>query len=264
MKLTKSDRSIVGRIVDREEVHRPILHTVSLGHWFGFAATPIARRVQADEPSELALGLLFLVRHKWAGYALLREKNRNPDSLWEVLLLAAAIHDWDLFNKMLLLLPDRALGPFGAQDTEWLLYEMLLSILRDTYPLPSHAEASGFRKNRLPYFSAIIASLVVMGDRNAGGFSSALEGLLAKTRSSRGLDAEDRLLCIHAHGLWEVAKRVDPKLVANWDISRGLPWDAEFHEFTRSLTSPMDLVAVPDRTEGIMKLLELKELRPVV
>ena len=258
MKLTKSDKRVLDRVFPRPEYDQPIVASFSSKdvtiqpHDVG-----VIRRVRLDDPAELVRGFLLSIREQWAIFAWKREKNRWYDTMWHVFILSAAIHDWELFEKIREEFPDRAKGNHEVWDL--LIYEKLLGIVRGTYPIPGHDEIKVPKDAGKTTFS-LLDCIDAIGTRDPGWFTESLAEDLKIQRKSIGLDPCDRMVSMTAHGLWEIANLTDPALVKDWDVEQALPWDAGLHEFVRNLENPLELIP-SDASEILRKRVELPDMR---
>ncbi|TWT87004.1 hypothetical protein [Stieleria varia] len=260
-KLTAKDKHLLGAVIDRDSIHAPILSTFSEKGWSDTTDIGIYRRIEYDQPEELIRGVVISVRQRWNSYANQRERNRFPNDLWMEVLSASAVHDNQLFNKMIETLPTSGKGPSNA-TCDLIIYERLLATIRKT-PLPAeHFKHNDFKSRRRPYTTAILDCIASLSAADPEVFSAGLEKLLASSRNDRTATAERRLMCIHAHGLWEIGNKVNPQLISTWDVSTNLPWDRGFHAFVQEVGEASKFISDYTTSSHLLNLIKLQELRP--
>lgn len=260
MRLTKEDNKLFDSAIDNEVLHAPIVETFSKATWADAQHVGIYRRIEQDDPAEMVRGTLISARQRWNSYATQRERNRYQDVLWREVLSSAAIHDWSLHNKMLDCLPSQGRGPADV-SCELIIYERLIAAITHSDLSEEHFKHKEFATRRHPYISAVVECIDSLSSGRSEDFCAGMSRLLAASRNDRSATVEDRLICIHAHGLWEVARRIDNQLVESWDTAAKLPWDADFHQFIQCVRDANELMPDHSCNTYLRELIALKELR---
>ena len=81
-------------------------------------------------------------------------------------------------------------------------------------------------------YRAILETLHGIIEADSPSVAAGLERVLATFRRQELFDYET-IISFHAHALAELAYWVSPKLLADFDVDRPLPWDREYYHWLR-------------------------------
>jgi hypothetical protein len=89
-----------------------------------------------------------------------------------------------------------------------------------------------------PFHTGVVRSLAAIADRDPTQFARRLQECIAGYRRY-GAGRVHKYICLESHGLYELARRTSPDLVAGFDANHPLPWDAEYHAWLQSNDRPL-------------------------
>jgi hypothetical protein len=97
------------------------------------------------------------------------------------------------------------------------------------------------------WFSAAYACLRGILQNSPEVVAEGLDNLLrARNTWIEAYETPRRVICLEAHGLYELARGVSPDLVSAFDVDRPLPWDRGFYEWARANRAPLKAVRLPN------------------
>lgn len=195
---------------------------ISDGMW-GWCVRGVARRFYIGDVEEFALFLQMQVRQ--AALNHLANYDEYID-IWQ-LLPALAIRD-DATVKLFMEVATYPLTS-GHVDTRD-IYNGVHAILRDDAKGMDAIARKKLSKSSPTWLTGIIRCLQGIVSEDARLVASGIdEHLVGYRRSYRG-DPLEKVVSLHAHGLYRLAQTANSKLVADIDVARQLPWDAQLHE----------------------------------
>jgi hypothetical protein len=193
----------------------------------GWYLRGMARRLSTDNLDEFGLFLQMHVRQ-----AVLNHTS-DEDEFTEVwpLLHALAIRDTSAIDRFI----KNASFPLkaGHPDTR-LIFNCVQALLRsDT------SKAKALLKKRASgktpaWLEGMIDCLEGILAEDAAQVASGLEQHLDGFKKASKINPLEKIISLEAHGLYRLAERIDPKLVAEVDTQRKLPWDQDFHDWSSS------------------------------
>ena len=87
-------------------------------------------------------------------------------------------------------------------------------------------------EKRPDWLEGIVACLAGVISQDASQVASGLEAHLKGFKKAKRINPLEKIISLEAHGLYRLVERIDPKLLANCDIQRTLPWDRAFHDWS--------------------------------
>lgn len=190
----------------------------------------VARRLAFDSPSDLRTALSLDARIEWHQRGEFGSRNGGcyPEA-W-VILRALAARDLAVVGRFF----EANHEPVkrGHRPTV-LIYNALLALVTDNRKL--QRELAGSLAN-LKAAGALKSLLNVLGGIINDDAPAVVEGLAQVMAGFRRFDSpeEDKIICLQAHGLVELALEKNPRLLSQFDGEQGLPWDAPFFAWLRS------------------------------
>lgn len=191
----------------------------------GWYLRGIARRAATGDLDEFGLFLQMHVRQ-----AVLNHHANSDEytELWE-LLPALAIGDDLAIERHLA----QATFPLsGGHPVTRIIYNGVHSLLR------GHAqEIDRLRKTRLPEKSparlkGLVHCIQGIANRDAARVTEGIDQHLKGFYQAFRIDPMEKIISLEAHGMYRLAERIDPTLVARFDVGHDLPWDREFHAWS--------------------------------
>lgn len=205
----------------------------------GWHLRGIARRLATGDIAEFGKFMLMHVRQ-----AVLNHTS-DDDEFTEVwpLLQAIGIGDRLTVDSFVAVatFPMRT----GHPDTR-LIYNSVHKLLRAGATKPKAPKPAAGK--RPAWLDGMILCLegIFVGDpsRVARGMEQHLDGYGKAQR----INPLEKIVSLEAHGLYRLAERIDPNLVADCDTRRERPWDREFHDWSshnEPVLAPKDFGSCP-------------------
>jgi hypothetical protein len=224
----------------------------------GWLSRGVARRLMLNAPEELRKFLSMRSRLEYLWNKAVHNAGSELDSpyilVWPV-LQALAARDHEAARAYLNL----GIAPLkkGHRDAVVISNAVYAILSGDAKMLAAAAIDLKPKKASNQWFAGCFMALAGMIQRSA---ELVAEGL-ANTLNSRSIWVQhyEKVICLEAHGLVELARTVSPKLISTFDLNRPLPWDKEFYASTLSAKSPLDganLKMLPSDTRAA--ILQLK------
>ncbi len=205
----------------------------------------ILRRFALNSPLELALRLSIGARYQWASGQW--NGNCNHDELWRPILQAIAARDFTAAKHL------ADMAKLDHQPPAPILTGVT-SLLRKDHHLLQSATVPSTKKDPA-YIKAIKSVLKAVADGSAADFANAMNEMLSAYRRYMFGDELYGLVDPHALGLYELCRRFDPLVVAEFDLGRKLPWDQEYHGWSQQIADISDHFNVTDVPETIGRFL---------
>jgi len=191
----------------------------------GWYLRGVARRLATGNLDEFGLFLQMHVRQAVLNHTA------NDNEFTEVwpLLVALAIDDRAAVEEFV------RVGTFpleaGHPDSVRIFNDVHAILRSRTAEWQRMAKDRG-REKKPAWLAGILACLEGIAARNAPQVAAGLEQHLEGFRKGVRINPLEKIIAHTAHGLYRLAADVDPDLVATFDHRRGLPWDAEFHDWS--------------------------------
>jgi hypothetical protein len=218
----------------------------------GWLRRGVARRLSLDDPGELARFLSMNSRVKYLWYGGIVDNQDEYTNVFDV-LRALAARDLDVA----LAFANTGTFPLRGRDRFVLAYNGVYAVLRRSrsYYRAFERALSGRKITR--WFSGMCECLRGIMRSDASLVAKGLDQML-KARSIWN-DPIEKIICLEALGLHELARWVSPNLVSEFNPDRPLPWDRKFHEWSLANLSPMRGVRLPGVPLVIRKAILLLE-----
>jgi hypothetical protein len=191
------------------------------------------RRLVHDDPAELALGVALGARLAWVQRRHEEQMGMGTQDDDPCLALGALpVMDLELIRRVV----D---APNREQDGQrHLLYGAVTAAFhRDLEALRPVVER--FNKQKVyPDFEGMRSVLTGIARDDPAQVTAGLNGILEFENRMRKRK-EGRIVSMEAHQFYRLAERVSPGLVAGFDTTQPLPWDAGFHAWTRDHPDPL-------------------------
>lgn len=188
----------------------------------------LGRRIAFNMLNDLRTALSLDARIHWLEHRRYRRKDADYSDAWRI-IKALAARDVAIARRFL----DLAEGPLrGGNRAIDLLYNGMLAILTEDESL-QRTLVGPIAKQKAP--DAYKAVLNVVGGiltDDPSAVAAGLNQVLATFRRMH-LHDEEKLISFIAHGLAELALEKNDKLLDEFDVTQGLPWDAAFFEWLR-------------------------------
>ena len=189
----------------------------------------LARRWALDDPAELAIGRCVAHRIQWINFGC-----RACTALILIELLAER---------------DSRLATFLAENgdivdtlpnalTAIATHAVRAIILKDRDGLRTACERMRMRKVKGSELG-LVTTLLGICDESPADVAKGLQLLLDPKRRDEDTVFNFWAFVPDAHGLYRLAESVDARLVAEFDVTQGYPWDAEFHSWTQQHENPL-------------------------
>lgn len=259
--LRANDKKLASAFLDFEAARRSVLEALSGPGGICTIADGVIRRVATRDPAELVLAVFFHNRRVWrAAYATRSERNRYHDWLWRELLQALVVGDIEFVEHLVGRLPSE--GTLNYRECDQLIYEVVYALLScDDLDRQREGIRAKIRDRNKRSYIAFQRSIVEGLDAICANDSTAVAESIGRTGAAMRrthCGEEGKFVCLEGHGLWALAHRIDPALVADFDTSSPLPWDRGLHAFTRTLRDPRTLFDAGELNDEVRALLTLE------
>jgi predicted DNA-binding WGR domain protein len=202
--------------------------------------TGIVRRIQREDPAELAIAEALSQRLYWISIKLNELATGRMGRSWTGYGLAPRHH----------LLRALAVGdPHWAQRLADYDYSGTLEDLgdEDRAILAAHRRDLGAIRAHLPrgrvdkYYEWRWDCLRGIAANDPEQVRAALQKELDRNRSSRAAKQESGfgIVNLAVHGYYRLCQHVSPEVVAGFDVHQSFPWDVEFHQWVEAHQNPL-------------------------
>lgn len=192
----------------------------------------LARRIAFNLLSDLRTALSMEARIDWLEHRRYRSKG-GSDSDAGPILRALAARDVAIARRFL----DLSDGPLrGRRGYGILLYNAMLAIFRRDEALQRDLVGPIAKQKAPEAYKAILNVLGGILTEDASVVAAGLTQVLATFRRMPAHD-HDKIISFLAHGLAELALEKNGKLLDEFDVAQGMPWDAAFFEWLRGESS---------------------------
>ena len=191
----------------------------------GWYLRGMARRLATGDIAEFSLFMQMYVRQS------LLNLTANEDEFTEVwpLFHALAIQDQPTVDQYVKI----ATFPLkeGHPDTR-LIYNCVHALLCARVSQGKTMLKKRSAGKTPDWIEGIIACMQGVIAHDASQVAVGMEQHLQGFRKATRINPLEKIISLVAHGLYRLAERIDPDLVAQVDIARDLPWDREFHDWS--------------------------------
>lgn len=202
----------------------------------GWYLRGVARRLATGNLDEFGLFLQMHVRQ-----AVLNHSADDDEftSVWP-LLVALAIDDKAAVEEFIRVgtVPLKS----GHSDTVR-IFNGVHALLRSGTAKSKRTPKAQGQEKKPAWIDGIVACLEGIAAHDASQVAAGLEQHLEGFRKGVRINPLEKIISHTAHGLYRLAAGIDPDLVSTFDHRRGLPWDAEFHEW---LSGPRRALSASD------------------
>lgn len=190
----------------------------------GWYLRGVTRRLATGNLDEFGLFLQMHVRQAVLNHIA------NDDEFTDIwpLLVALAINDRAAVDGFI------RVGTFplesGHPDAVR-IFNSVHAILRSRTAEWKRMPKSRGQEKKPAWIDGIVTCLEGIAAHDASQVATGLERHLEGFRKGVRINPLEKIISHTAHGLYQLAAGVDPNLVMTFDHDRGLPWDAEFHDW---------------------------------
>lgn len=190
----------------------------------------VARRIMTGDPGELEAALSLSARLDWINTCYTSQPwgTSYPD-IW-IALRGLAAGDIEVVRAILR--ARRHDSDRGHKPTV-LIYDAVEAIVMKDRPAQARIAPRIARCNMPDWFRAILETLQGIIEADASIVAAGLERVLATFRRQQDPLDYEMIISLHAHGLAELAYWVSPKLLAEFEVDRPLPWDRAYYHWLR-------------------------------
>lgn len=189
----------------------------------------IARRIINDDPGELESALSLSARLGWIDHC--RPSRPSGDSYADIWMSLRGLAAGDIEVAQAIFRARRHDSKGGHKPTV-LLYDAAQAIVMNDQPAQARL-APRIASCKMPdWFRAMLETLEGIIAADSSLVAKGLERALATFRRSELLDYE-AIISLNAHALAELAYSVSPKLLADFQVDRPLPWDRAYYHWLR-------------------------------
>src|SRR5262245_3084177 len=202
----------------------------------GWLRRGVARRLTLDDPAELGRFLSMNSRIAFLWYGDIPDNDDEFLRVWDVLRGLAA-RDLQVVRALV----KSATFPLKRGYTPTvLLYNGVNAVLKKDWPFLRSFEPTLSARKVSRWYSAAYLCLRGILQKSPEVVAEGLDNLLRARSpwSGAGETPTKRVICLEAHGLYELARGVSPELVSAFDVDRPLPWDRGFHDWARANQAP--------------------------
>lgn len=220
-----------------EQIHALILFGEISGDGVRLCDTAkrgIARRIALNSPKELAMALAVGARYAWLndGHKCTDDVSNNS-----AILLAIAAHDFAVAQRF----ADTALavieeGKVRKYDP---LYVGIIAMFTGDATLLARCVDKA-PKSGQAWFRGTREALQGAAEGSPSLVATGLDRLLRAVLRNTDDDDVGRLVDPYSHGVYELCLRWSPDIVSEFDVTRGKPWDAEYHAWLRANENPLE------------------------
>lgn len=186
----------------------------------GWYLRGVARRFSSGDLDEFVQFIQMHVRQ----YKLLNARPGDTD-VWE-LLRALAIRDQEAVGRYV------AETDFPLQDGHpdtRTIYNGVQALLRSDKAQLDVLQQKELSDKKPAWLTGIIRCLQGIAARDPARVALGVHQHLDGFRKAFRIHPLEKIVSLEAHGLYRLAEQIDPQLVRDVDMGRGLPWDQEFH-----------------------------------
>jgi len=195
----------------------------------------MVRRILLDDPGQFAQSCCVESRYEWTAYG---NNEEDPTQVLNQLVPAVAVHDRVLEQRILETSP-YPLTKGRADDLR--VYNAVFAVLKGDLPAFRKLFPYAPKNKSNRYWNAALRCLQATAQGKPDEFRAGMvECLETHKRSARGdLATLGTLVDVFAHGLYEICRRADPKVVATFDVNHPQPWDAALHRWLQTCDDPL-------------------------
>lgn len=193
----------------------------------------LARRIAFNKLSDLRTALSLEARNGWLEHRRYRSKDGSDSDAWRI-LRALAVRDVAIARRYLDLSDEPLKGP--GHRPSILLYNAMFAIFRRDKALQRDLVGPIAKQKAPEAYKAVlnVAGGILTDDPPA--VAAGLAHVLATFRRMP-LHDHEKVISFVAHGLAELALEKNGKLLDNFDVAQGMPWDSAFFEWLRGESS---------------------------
>jgi hypothetical protein len=224
----------------------PSISEFRQNHWHDPTKYGIASRAFGDGFPKMIQYIVLGLRVSWSEYC------SSPfHSLWHSAIWAIAINDEEWLDYAIKHAdnPNARHGPHPPYYAE--INKLFFAVL-DKKEISIESASKIANRKSLPSSAAVVAKFLFALITNDSQL--AIESLsihLMSCRKIRFIDPAYKMYNVMTHGLYELARDQYPKLVVEWDVNKGMPWDKELFAWRRAghkATSVFDSFTETDRS----------------
>jgi hypothetical protein len=197
----------------------------------------LARRFALNDPAELQAFTSMHVRFRLAldGDPDQGDRDGHYPNVWEV-LRALAVRDIRLAKQF----AQQGAYPLSLSSHFHTIYNGVFALLRDDWETFKSLEKRLAPKSAPKWLQAMCECLQGILHQRPSQIEASIATILALYSRTDFSDIQ-KTICFQAHGLYTLCHLVDPGLVAEVDVERKLPWDAELCSLVFAKSEPFEL-----------------------
>lgn len=189
----------------------------------------VARRFLTGDPEELEAALSLIARLGWENTCYPGQPSGTSyANVWKA-LHGLASGDIEVAKTIL---RTRWHGGGGGHKPTVTIYDAALAIVMKDRPAQARITPKIACCKAPDCYRAILETLDGIIQADSPSVAAGLERVLATFRRQELFDYET-IISLQAHALAELAYWVSPKLLADFEVDRPLPWDREYYHWLR-------------------------------
>jgi hypothetical protein len=190
----------------------------------------VARRVMTGDPDEMESALSLSARLDWLHRCnpSWQKRQSYPDIWFALRGLAAG--DIDVARAIF---RTRSHGSKGGHKPTVLIYDAVEAIVMKDREAQASIAPRIAKCNMPDWFRAVLETLQGVVEDDSSIVAAGLERVLATFRRQQDPFDYEMIVSLHAHALAELAYWVSPKLLAEFEVERALPWDRAYYRWLR-------------------------------
>jgi hypothetical protein len=190
----------------------------------------VARRIVTDNPNELEAALSLSARLDWLHTCNpSRQSGQSYPDIWFALRGLAA-GDIEVARAIF---RTRCHDSKGGHKPTVLIYDAVEAIMMKDRKAQAGIASRIAQCNMPDWFRAVLETLLGVIEADSSVVAAGLERVLATFRRQQDPFDYEMIISLHAHALAELAYWVSPKLLAEFEMNRALPWDRAYYRWLR-------------------------------
>ena len=187
----------------------------------------VARRIQTGDPEELEAALSLSARLEWENACYPGQPwGTSYPNVW-IALRGLAAGDIEVAQAIL-----RARCHDRGHKPTVTIYDAVEAIVMKDRPAQARLTPKIAKCKAPDCYRAILETLDGIIEADSPSVAAGLERVVATFRRQE-LFAYETIISFYAHALAELAYWVSPKLLADFEVDRPLPWDREYYHWLR-------------------------------
>ena len=146
-----------------------------------------------------------------------------------------------------------------SKNAEDLFFNSLLAINKSDFQYLRDNEKRICNSNDTKWKNGVLNCLYGIAIQDSKRVADGISDVLNNHRKLNWYNPLESLICLEAHGLYQLAKSIDVSLVSDFQTERKLPWDVQFHRWLNEnlgFTLATDLCEFPEFVRSAIETLE--------